>query len=519
LNDQTRQPLVAGFFLPGSGRLFASGHLLPWHIVTKPHVLEVTVSQTRPQTLQARLAPILALLHKHEIVESLTHRQGGAATPLVEQLVHRQHEAELARKIAGLLPADLAHLLEMVSGLKRQWLWQSIPDEAAAACLLELGEGSLLSVLQHTDSARLLRLLQWLDTDELSVIADYLEPAVLSAATAQLASQERRWLEDTLRYDEGSVGSLMSRDSLIFGNEERVDAVIAQIRALPELPDQIDTLFIVNAQRVLVGSLPLTALLRHDGDAPLKSIMDTEPASFSPQGSAKEAAYAFERYDLISAPVVDERGRILGRLTVETMMDFLRETREQSALATQGLSVRADLFDAVWAGAKARWLWLAINLVTAFVATRFIAAFASSIESLVALATLMPMVASLGGNAGQQTAALMVRSIALNHIHPENLRIALRKELAVSLINGAVWGSVLGALAAALYQNWGLGLVMLAAVMLNLLIAATAGIFTPLLVNRLGRDPAMGTSVILTFITDSMGFLIFLGLATAWLIP
>jgi magnesium transporter len=472
----------------------------------------------RSENLQDTLEPIFALLQKQELVESLAHRQSGSANSLVEQLVHRQHEAELRRKLHNLNAADIAHLLDMLPQKKRLLVWGLVGDQQAAECLLELSENSLHHVFAETPADHLKNLLGRLEADELAVIADLVPEDVLAAVKAGLESGERDWLETTLNYDEESVGSLMSRDSLVVYSSWTVDQAIDSIRQLDELPEQTDQVFVVNEQRVLVGALPLTSLLRHQGQEQLKAIMDTQVVRFLPTTEGQEAALAFERYDLICAPVVDERGRIIGRLTVETIMDFVREQNEHMELAKQGLSARADLLDPIWQGAQTRWLWLAINLITAFCATRFIALFSSSIESLVALATLMPIVASIGGNAGQQTAALMVRSLSLDQIHKNNLPLALGKEIAVSLINGLIWGSLLGALAALIYKNIGLGLVMLAAICLNLLIAAIAGIFTPLLINNLGRDPAMGTSVILTFITDSMGFFIFLGLATLWLI-
>jgi magnesium transporter len=468
-------------------------------------------------TLQDRLDPIFALLQKQQIVESLAHRQTGSSTPLVEQLVHRQHEEELKRKLRTLKAADTAHLLEMLPPERRLFVWDLMADQQAADTLLELNEGVLHSVLSHTSRERLQTILGCLDADDLADIADFIEPDILAAVKAGLEDHARHWLENTLTYPDDSVGSLMSRDSLLLSSSLKVDEAIATIRGLPHLPEQTDKLFIVNGHRVLVGVVPFTALLRHEGDVLLENIMELNVVKFRPQDKAEDAAYAFERYDLICAPVVDERNRVIGRLTVETMMDYLREHNEALELAKQGLSARADLFGPVWSGAKTRWLWLSINLVTAFCATRFIAMFAESIETLVALAALMPIVASMGGNTGQQTAALMIRSLTLDQINRNNLVIALRKEMAVSLINGGIWGLVLGVLAAALYNNVGLGFVMMVAILLNLFIAALAGILTPLLIDRLGKDPAMGSSVILTFITDSMGFFMFLGLATAWL--
>src|ERR671919_355181 len=245
-----------------------------------------------------------------------------------------------------------------------------------------------------------------------------------------------------------------------------------------------------------------------------------EPGRASVLGAddAREAARAFERYDLVSAPVVDERGRILGRLTVDVMLDTIRSEAEDDLLRRDGLSGEEDLFGPVWRSARRRWLWLAVNLMTAFLASRVIGLFEHSIQQLVALATLMPIVASVAGNTGNQTVALFVRGLAMDQINSGNIRYLSFKEAAVSTINGLIWGSVIGLVASVLYGNAALGLVMAAAMLINLILAAVVGIGVPAAMHRLGRDPAFGSSVLLTFTNDTMGFLIFLGLATVFLL-
>ncbi|MEZ5509010.1 MAG: magnesium transporter [Gammaproteobacteria bacterium] len=264
--------------------------------------------------------------------------------------------------------------------------------------------------------------------------------------------------------------------------------------------------------------MPLISLIRHDGDRRLGDVMDPDVVYFSPHDPAEEAGHAFERYDLVSAPVVDEHLRVIGRLRVEAIMDYLRIRAEEQALAKAGLSGDTDLLGPIWEGARERWPWLCVNLLTAFVASRFISLFEGTIQQLVALATLMPIVASIGGNTGNQTAALLIRGLALNHVHRDTLTYIYRKEVTISLINGLLWGSVLGVFAWILYGNPLMGMVMAAAVTLNLIVAALIGITIPVLLDRLDRDPAMGSSVVLTFATDSMGFFLFLGLATLVLV-
>ena len=233
---------------------------------------------------------------------------------------------------------------------------------------------------------------------------------------------------------------------------------------------------------------------------------------------AQQAAQAFERYDLVSAAVIDEAGKIVGRVTVDRVVDYIRSKSESELLTARGLRGEEDIFASVWASVRNRWAWLAVNLVTAFIASRVIGAFEGSIEKLVALAALMPIVAGVGGNAGNQTTTMIVRAFALGQIQIDQAKQLYKKELSVALANGVIWGSILGLLAAWLYSSFALGLVMTFAMTLNLLLASTMGVLIPIAMVRFGRDPAVGSSVMITACTDSGGFFIFLGLATLFLI-
>jgi len=237
----------------------------------------------------------------------------------------------------------------------------------------------------------------------------------------------------------------------------------------------------------------------------------------TPYLNSEDAVKVFERYDLLSAPVVDERNKLVGRITVDSVIDFSRRKADEEALKRAGLQGEEDIFASVWASARNRWFWLGVNLITAFLASRVIGLFENTIGRLVSLAALMPIVASIGGNTGNQTVALIVRGLALDHITKSNLLYLLLKELRVSLLNGLVWGGFMGILTMILYANPSLGLVMGVAMLLNLIVAALIGVLVPLVLERFNYDPAQGSSVLLTFTTDSMGFLIFLGLASAFL--
>ena len=292
------------------------------------------------------------------------------------------------------------------------------------------------------------------------------------------------------------------------------EVALRYLRRFDELPGQTDALFVVDRADHLKGALPLNRLLVTDPDVLIAGLYDREVISFAPESDADDAAEAFDRYDLVCAPVVDGEGRVVGRITVDRVLEYVRDRQEAQELGKVGLREEEDIFASVWESARNRGPWLALNLCTAFVASRVVGAFEGSISRLAALAALMPIVAGIGGNSGNQTTTLIVRALALGQVSASSARRLLAKELGISALNGVMWGGVLGVVAWMLYRNVALGGVMALAMLLNLVVAALAGIFIPLVMQRFGRDPAIGSSVFVTFATDSMGFFIFLGLAT-----
>jgi magnesium transporter len=333
-----------------------------------------------------------------------------------------------------------------------------------------------------------------------------------------LDGQQRERVRSALSYDEDQVGALMDFEMVTIREDVSLEVVLRYLRRLKELPGHTDKLFVVDYEGILKGVLPIKRLLVNDPDKKVADLMASDTVSFHPDEDAYEAAQAFERYDLISAPVVDKNGKLIGRLTIDEMVDLIREESETEVLNMAGLREEEDIFASVWRSLQNRWAWLAVNLITAFIASRVIGLFEGSIEKLVALAALMPIVAGIGGNSGNQTITMIVRAMALDQVSTANSSRLLRKELAVGLINGLVWGGVIGVVAYLLYGSWSLGVVMTAAMTLNLLLAALMGVLIPMTLARLGRDPAMGASVMITAMTDSGGFFIFLGLATIFLL-
>lgn len=472
----------------------------------------------KPQeSLQESLHQVTRLLHKHKLVEDLVHKQDMPKHDLVETLVHKQNLSELQNRLDQLHPADVAYILEALPLDERLIIWDLVKAEHDGDILLETSDAVRETLIASMQPQELLAATEQLDTDELADLAPDLPHEVVQEIITHLDEEERQDLQSALSYAEDEVGSIMDFESVTIRDDVRLEVVLRYLRRFDELPNHTDKLFVVTEDERLKGCLPLNRLLLNDPDQLVSDVMVADVVTFAPQDDVGSAAQAFERYDLISAPVVDRAGKLVGRLTVDAMVDVIREESESEVLNLAGLREDEDMFSSVWSSTKNRWPWLALNICTAFVASRVIGAFEDTISHLVALAALMPIVSGIGGNTGTQTATLIIRGLALGQISISNARRLVFKELCIGLINGAMWGLVLGLIAWALYQNFQLGLVMMAAMMLNLIVAAMAGIFVPLTMQKLGRDPAFGSSVLLTATTDSMGFFIFLGLATIFL--
>lgn len=468
--------------------------------------------------LEHRLEPVLELLRRQDLVQQLVARSE-ESSDIATDLVHRRHFQELSAALARLHPADIAHLVEMLPPEERDSVWRCVPDSTGGNVLVEVGDSVAEGLIDATPAGRLLTMGGCLSAEDLGVIEDLLPGDIRDRLVSGLQEGDRSWLETTVIYPEDTVGHLMTRDVLVIDSGATIKDVLRYFRRLEDFPDHTDKIFVVDGRHRLEGILPLKALFLNPPKQPVTKVMVTDIVAFTPDEDADDAGLAFERYDLVSAPVIDSRDRLLGRLTVDVVMDFLREQAEEDAFLREGLKGDEDLFGPVVESARNRWLWLFLNLLTALVASRVIGIFEGSIEKLVALATLMPIVASIGGNTGNQTVALVIRGLALDQIHRGNVRYLAFKELGVALLNGLIWGSVMGFVAFLLYGNQSLGLVMAGATLLNLLVAAATGIAVPLVMERIGRDPALGSSVMLTFVTDSMGFMIFLGMATLFLLP
>jgi magnesium transporter len=475
-----------------------------------------------PEAASRALSEVQALLARHNVVVELAHRQRhGEAEErheLVETLVQRQSMNELRNKLAGLHPADVAYLLEGLPVPERQIVWRLVGADRDGDVLLEVSDSVRESLIEAMDRSELVDAVETLDADEIADLAPDLPSDVVEEVRQGLSAEERDQLRAAMSYPEESVGARMDFDLVTVREDVTLEAVLRYLRRYENLPDHTDQVFVVDRHEVLKGSLPLDRLLVNEPEVMVQDVMRRDVMTLQALDDATDAAQAFERYDLVSAPVVDAQSRLIGRLTVAEVVDVIREESDADLLSQAGLREDEDLFANVWASARNRWPWLALNLCTAFFASRVIGGFEGTIEKVVALAALMPIVAGIAGNSGNQTMTLIIRSMALGQVTAANARRVMLKELGIAGLNGLMWGSIAGLFAWLLYRDTPegvtLGFVMLAAMMLNLLLGALVGLAVPLVLQRLGRDPAMGSSVMLTFMTDSMGFFIFLGLAS-----
>lgn len=474
--------------------------------------------QDTKESLSENLQQVISLLNKHSLVENLVHHQEMPNHALVETLVHKQNLVELQKKLDLLHSADVAYILEALPLEQRLDVWELVKAERDGEILLEVSDAVRQTLIADMDSEELLAAAEQLDTDELADLAPDLPKDVFQDLLDSLDAQNRVRLQSTLSYSDDAVGSIMDFDIVTIREDISLEVALRYMRRIGNLPDHTDKLFVVDRNDILRGVLPLKRLVVSDLDANVAEVMSEDAVVFRPEDIADDAAKAFERYDLVTAPVVNEYGKLIGRVTVDAVMDFIREEAESDMLSMAGLREEEDFFASVWKSVQNRWAWLALNLVTALVASRVIGMFEGSIKELVALAALMPIVAGIGGNSGNQTTTMIVRGLALGQVSAHNMQSLITKELGVSLVNGLLWGGVLGGIAYMLYGNYALGLVMMGAMTLNLLLAALMGVMIPLLMNKIGRDPAVGSSVLITAMTDSGGFFIFLGLATIFLI-
>jgi len=448
------------------------------------------------------------------MAEAIRHDRTARQLRMLSDALDSGRLGPVRRLVNTLSPAEIGNLLESLPPGKREVVWGLVDPEDDGEVLLHVGDEVRESLIADMDPDEIVAAVEDLDIDDLADLVEDLPDTVIDEVLKSMDRDNRERLEQVLSYAEDTAGRLMNPDVVTVRADTTVDVVLRYLRLRGELPDHTDHLYVVSRRHQYLGRIALAALLTHDPSTPINRLVDDEQPAIDVGETDYEVARQFSDHDWISAPVVDDNNTLLGPITLDDVVDIFRDQAEHQALSAAGLDEEEDLFSPVRRAFRRRMIWLGINLLTAFLAASVVDRFQDSIEKLAALAVLMPIVAGMGGNAGTQVLALMVRGLAQGQVGASNVRVLLWKELRIALINGVGLGLVLGLVVLARFQDPALSLVIGTALTINLLMAAGAGVLVPLTLKRLGFDPALSGGVILTTVTDTMGFLAFLGLAT-----
>ncbi|MBR9866254.1 MAG: magnesium transporter [Oceanospirillales bacterium] len=413
-----------------------------------------------------------------------------------------------------LRPSEVAHLIEKSPPKERRLLWSMIHKDIEADVLQELGDDVKSEILSKMNTSEVLAISESLETDDLADMMQQLPETVMHELLRSMDHQNRERLEKVLSYPEDTAGGLMNTDTITIRPDITIEAALRYLRRHAELPDMTDSLFVVSRKDAYIGSLPLTRMLVSDPSSTVREMMVTDKPPIPADMEDTLVAKLFEQEDLVSAPVVDEDGQLLGRITIDDVVDVIREDADHSLMSMAGLDEDEDTFAPIMKTTRRRAVWLGINLLTAFLASAVIGLFEETIGKVVALAVLMPIVASMGGIAGSQVLTLMIRGQALGHVERSNAGWLLNREMVVGALNGVLWALVVAVIAIIWFQDLTIGIIIACAIIINLFAAALAGTMLPIVLKAWGIDPALAGSVLLTTITDVVGFFAFLGLAT-----
>jgi magnesium transporter len=436
----------------------------------------------------------------------------------LDEAVKSGRFVRMRRLLASLHPAETAHLLESLPPAERKVCWPIINPDLRGEVLSFVGDDVRTDLIQHMDTADLVNATEDLDADDVADILQDLPEHVMREVLRAMDSQHRRRVETILAYEEDTAGGLMNTDVITVRSDITLEVVLRYLRMLGELPTNTDSLYVVDHSDHYLGSLPLSQVVSRSRSFTVNEVMSHQIEAISANTHDSDVAHRFEKHDLISAPVVDKDNRLLGRITIDDVVDVIRDEAEHTMLSMAGLSEDEDTFAPIGKSVHRRSLWLGVNLVTAFLAAWVIGIFETTIEKQVALAILMPIVASMGGIAGSQTLTLVIRSMALGQLNDKNQRWLLRKELSVGAINGLIWATAIAFVTSLWFSSIELGVLIGVAIIINLVAAALAGVTIPLMLKQFGIDPALSGGVLLTTVTDVVGFVAFLGFATLFIV-
>jgi len=423
-------------------------------------------------------------------------------------------QSQVKQLLGSLNGAEIGDLLESLPQARRQAVWDLIKTDLDADVLVEVNDEVRAGLIRDTAPDDLIQAMGDLDIDDLADILDDLPDDVVTEVLRAMDRQDRERLAQVMSYPEDSAGGLMNPDVVTVRPDVSLDVVLRYLRLRGELPEVFDQLFVVDRVGKYLGQLKLSDVLTREPSSQVTELIDTSTGAIPVNMPASQVAIEFEHDDLVSAPVVDQDGSLLGSITIDDVVDVIREEGEHMVLTAAGLDEEDDMFAPVMQSARRRWVWLGVNLLTALMAALVLYAFQPTLDQLVELAVLFPVVMSMGGIAGTQTLTLMIRGMATGQVSSRNAMAILRKELAVGILNGIVFSIIVAAVAFAWYGNPGLGLVMAIAIVVNLVAGALAGALIPVILKRMSIDPALAGGVVLTTVTDVIGILAFIGLAS-----
>lgn len=421
------------------------------------------------------------------------------------------------RLINSLHPAEIASLIESLPPARREIVWEFVDPDSEGDVLIELNEEVRAELIGGMDAEELIAATEGMEVDDLADLIGDLPETLNERVLHSLDAQDRERLTAVMQFEQDSAGGLMNLDAVTVRADVTLEVVLRYLRMRGELPKRTDQLFVVNRHDKYRGVVDITRLLTEDPEKTVGEVMDSGVEGIPPEAPAREVAKLFEDRDLVSAAVVTSDGKLLGRITIDDVVDVIREEADHSVMSMAGLGEDEDMFAGVLTSARRRAVWLSVNLATAFLAANVVGLFEATIEKVVALAVLMPIVASMGGIAGSQTLVLIIRGIALGQVEQANARWLLIREILVGLLNGIGLATMVGLAAGIWFEDWTIGAIIFAALMINLSAAALAGVGVPLILKRLGVDPALAGGVILTTVTDTVGFASLLGLGTLFL--
>jgi len=448
------------------------------------------------------------------LAEAVRHDKTARQLRMLSDALDSGRLGPVRRLVNTLNPAEIGNLLESLPPGKREVVWGLVDAEDDGEVLVHVGDEVRESLLADMDPDEIIAAVEDLDIDDLADLVEDLPDTVIDQVLRSMDRENRERLEQVLSYPEDTAGRLMNPDVVTVRADVTVEVIMRFLRLRGELPEHTDHLYVVSRRHQLIGWVALQDLVTSEPGTQVNRLIDDGLTSIHVSESAEGVARQFSDHDWVSAPVVDDNNVLLGRITVDDVLDIIREQAEHQALGAAGLDEDEDLFSPIRRAVRGRVVWLGINLLTAFVAASVIGRFEATIEEIVALAVLMPIVAGIGGNAGVQVLTLMVRGLALGQVGPSNAGILLWKEVRVASINGLLIGSLVGVVALVWFHDWLLSLVIAAALLLTVCSAALAGVLVPLLLRRMNVDPAVAGTVVVTAVTDVIGFFSFLGLAT-----